>query len=105
MEGGAKDEITMSVGYLNDLNNMIIPDFIVLDIGQSLKLEGNAEDGEWTSSDPAVVTVSDDGTVTGVQTGDCEITFTRCDGETDTVSCHVLGIDESIDDYKFLFQS
>lgn len=105
MEGGAKDEITMSVGYLNDLNNMIIPDFIVLDIDQSLKLEGNAEDGEWTSSDPAVVTVSDDGTVTGVQTGDCEITFTRCDGETDTVSCHVLGIDESIDDYKFLFQS
>lgn len=45
---------------------------------------------KWESSDPSVATVDEDGLVTGVKVGDCEITATQViNGVTKTATCQV----------------
>ena len=51
--------------------------------------EDAAEDVEWSSSDTKVATVSSDGKVTAVGSGNAVITATSCFDETITASCNV----------------
>ncbi len=44
----------------------------------------------WESSQPSVATVSQDGTVTTLGVGTCEITATATSGESGTLTCHVV---------------
>ncbi|MDE6118509.1 MAG: Ig-like domain-containing protein [Muribaculaceae bacterium] len=44
---------------------------------------------EWSTSDPAVAEVSDDGVVTVTGSGECEITVATVDGSGLTATCHV----------------
>lgn len=74
-----------------------IEDFTISAPGNTLVLSANvfpteieAPELKWSSSDEAVATVADDGTVTGVGPGSCTITV-ECYGITDTTTCRVRG--------------
>lgn len=44
---------------------------------------------EWTSSDTSIATVSDNGTITALQLGECDITATVKDGSDMSAICHI----------------
>ncbi len=79
-----------------ELNNSTIN----LNVGDSQQLTVTttpvAEGVTWTSSDPSIATVDENGNITGVKEGSCIITATTADGLTATCTVNVNKENESI---------
>jgi len=84
-------EITIeNEGYLlNQSDFQLVPNATY-----ELHAEFGYEDGAWSSTDESVATVDQNGIVTALDYGDCDIILTATvDGETVTATCHVTVMD------------
>lgn len=102
--------ITFDVEGVLEVNSITLPEETDLKVGMTLQLEPTIEPSSapytltWTSSNPAVATVSNDGLLTGVSVGTTTVTVTTDNGlsASTTVTVGQLLVVESIAAFKAL---
>ena len=72
-----------------DRDGITLPDSLILNVGETVKLEYDSEATEitWSNSNDEIAELKDDGTVTGIQNGQTVITVTTSKNKTDR--CYV----------------
>ena len=72
-----------------DRDGITLPDSLILNVGETVKLDYDSEATEitWSNSNDEIAELKDDGTVTGIQNGQTVITVTTSKNKTDR--CYV----------------
>ena len=73
-----------------DRDGITLPDSLILNVGETVKLEYDSEASEvtWSNSNDKIAELKDDGTVTGIQNGQTVITAKTSKNKTDR--CYVI---------------